>query len=69
MTHDEQLKILLWNAHSMKNKVLELKTCLVNKSTSLLCIGDLGKRGFFLPKCVNYRVFLINRDRREGGGI
>ena len=62
------LKIYTWNAHSIYNKLSELRLLLYTKKPHLMCIQEVWHREGINPTFVNYRFLTNQRLNRQGGG-
>ena len=69
MDQDTNLNICTWNAHSMYNKLSELKMFLYTKRPHLVCIQETWQRREAEPNFINYQFLVKHRVNNGGGGI
>ena len=63
------IKILVWNCHSIYNKLSHFKDRLYASKPHVVCLTETWLKNNREPIFTNYTNYLVNRGTSMGGGI
>ena len=69
MDINSKLNIVMWNCHSLYNKLSHFKIFLYTKKPHIVCLCETWLKPDYLPSFINYSCFHSLRIQQNGGGI
>ena len=67
--HPELLNMLVWNCHSIYNKLSNFKIKLYSNRPHVVCLTETWIKDNREPCFINYSKYLCNRETGQGGGL
>ena len=68
MEISKKLHMVMWNSHSLYNKLSQFKIFLYTNKPHIVCICETSLKPDRLPNFINYTCFFNFRLRHNGGG-